>query len=234
MNLISNAVQAMDETGGTRHGRDRRSTTGSSSLRFADTGPGIPRETLGKVFDPFFSTRDDGTGLGLTIVHRIVDEHDGHIEVDERAGRGNGVHRLAAGADDETADGGGHARRVASEKRVLIADDEKNMRWVLGQALDGRGLRGRRGGRRQGGARRASRSRRRTSWCSTTRCPRPDGMEVLRAHPREGAHVPGHHAHRARQRRDGGRGDEGGRDRVPHEAVRPRGAQARASSRRCR
>jgi signal transduction histidine kinase len=47
----------------------------------ADTGPGIPASSIGKVFDPFFSTRDAGTGLGLTIVHRIIDEHDGHIEV---------------------------------------------------------------------------------------------------------------------------------------------------------
>jgi signal transduction histidine kinase len=47
-----------------------------------DTGPGIPAEDIGKVFDPFYSTRDAGTGLGLTIVHRIIDEHDGHIEVE--------------------------------------------------------------------------------------------------------------------------------------------------------
>jgi signal transduction histidine kinase len=40
------------------------------------------------VFDPFYSTRDDGTGLGLTIVHRIVDEHGGHIEVASDVGIG--------------------------------------------------------------------------------------------------------------------------------------------------
>jgi signal transduction histidine kinase len=47
----------------------------------ADTGPGIPAQDLTKVFDPFFTKRAEGTGLGLTIVHRIIDEHDGHIEV---------------------------------------------------------------------------------------------------------------------------------------------------------
>jgi two-component system, sporulation sensor kinase E len=87
VNLISNAVQAMTEDGGT--------LTVSSGfeddfvfVRFSDTGPGIPSESIGKVFDPFFSTRDDGTGLGLTIVHRIVDEHGGHIEVTSDAGTG--------------------------------------------------------------------------------------------------------------------------------------------------
>ena len=47
-----------------------------------DNGPGIPPSDLTKVFDPFFTKRAEGTGLGLTIVHRIIDEHDGHIEVE--------------------------------------------------------------------------------------------------------------------------------------------------------
>jgi signal transduction histidine kinase len=86
VNLISNAVQAMAE-GGTL-----TITTGIEDgfvfVRFTDDGPGIPAELLGKVFDPFVSTRDEGTGLGLTIVHRIVDDHDGHIEVTSEEGRG--------------------------------------------------------------------------------------------------------------------------------------------------
>jgi signal transduction histidine kinase len=87
VNLISNAVQAMGEEGGAL-----TVSTGFEDefvfVRFSDTGPGIPSESIGKVFDPFFSTRDDGTGLGLTIVHRIVDEHGGHIEVTSDAGTG--------------------------------------------------------------------------------------------------------------------------------------------------
>ena len=86
VNLISNAVQAMSD-GGTL-----TITTGTDGgfvfIRFTDDGPGIPAEILGKVFDPFVSTRDDGTGLGLTIVHRIVDDHDGHIEVTSEQGAG--------------------------------------------------------------------------------------------------------------------------------------------------
>lgn len=80
VNLISNAVQAMGEAGGTI----TVSTTvrgGFVSLGVQDDGPGISPELLSKVFDPFYSTKEGGTGLGLTMVHRIVDEHDGHIEV---------------------------------------------------------------------------------------------------------------------------------------------------------
>ncbi len=87
VNLISNAVQAMAEDGGTL-----TVSTGFDDdfvfMRFSDTGPGIPADAIGKVFDPFYSTRDDGSGLGLTIVHRIVDEHGGHIEVTSDVGTG--------------------------------------------------------------------------------------------------------------------------------------------------
>lgn len=80
LNLFTNAVQAMAETGGRIH----VSVKGSGeyvSAEVSDTGPGILPEDLPRIFDPFFTKRAEGTGLGLTIVHRIVDEHNGHIEV---------------------------------------------------------------------------------------------------------------------------------------------------------
>lgn len=87
LNLVSNAVQSMSEEGG-----KLTVSTGAEDefvyVRITDTGPGISPESLGKVFDPFYSTRDNGTGLGLTIVHRIVDEHGGHIEVTSDPGEG--------------------------------------------------------------------------------------------------------------------------------------------------
>lgn len=86
VNLISNAVQAM--SGGGVLTIETGFDEGFVFVRFTDTGPGIPDEVLSKVFDPFVSTRDDGTGLGLTIVHRIVDDHDGHIEVTSEPGVG--------------------------------------------------------------------------------------------------------------------------------------------------
>lgn len=87
VNLVSNAVQAMESRGGTIR-LVPSNDDGFVSIAVTDDGPGIPQEDLTKIFDPFYSTRDDGTGLGLTMVHRIVDEHDGHIEVKSTLGEG--------------------------------------------------------------------------------------------------------------------------------------------------
>ena len=81
LNLVTNAVQVMEETGGTIN-ISTKAQGDFVEVQIQDDGPGIPPENLGRVFDPFFSTRDDGTGLGLTMVHRIVDDHGGHIEVE--------------------------------------------------------------------------------------------------------------------------------------------------------
>jgi PAS domain S-box-containing protein len=86
LNLVTNAVQAMEECGG-RITITTRDAGDFVEVQVADDGPGIAADDLAKVFDPFYSRRQGGTGLGLTIVHRIVDEHGGHIEVESsRAG----------------------------------------------------------------------------------------------------------------------------------------------------
>lgn len=80
LNLVTNAVQAMTSAGGTIS-IETRPVGEYIEVRIVDNGPGIAARDLPKVFDPFFTKRAEGTGLGLTIVHRIIDEHDGHIEV---------------------------------------------------------------------------------------------------------------------------------------------------------
>ena len=84
LNLVTNAVQAMERTGGTII-IETHDAGEYVEVSVCDDGPGISPGDLTKVFDPFFTKRAEGTGLGLTIVHRIVDEHEGHIEVDSRA-----------------------------------------------------------------------------------------------------------------------------------------------------
>jgi signal transduction histidine kinase len=54
----------------------------------ADTGRGIPQEELARIFDPFFSTKDEGVGLGLSLVHKIIENHNGRIRVSSNPGNG--------------------------------------------------------------------------------------------------------------------------------------------------
>lgn len=79
-NLFINAVQAMGAAGGSLN---VKISPEDVFVRFdvSDTGSGIPPENLAKIFEPYFSTKDTGTGLGLAIVHKIVDVHNGTIDV---------------------------------------------------------------------------------------------------------------------------------------------------------
>ena len=57
-------------------------------IDISDNGPGMPEERLGLIFDPFFTTKTHSTGLGLTDVHRIIEQHEGTIEVTTAPGQG--------------------------------------------------------------------------------------------------------------------------------------------------
>ena len=86
VNLIKNAMQAMT-TGGTLTLQTGEGNNGIW-ISVADTGGGIPQEQINRIFDPFYTTKKKGTGLGLMIVQRIVRAHGGRIEVESHVGRG--------------------------------------------------------------------------------------------------------------------------------------------------
>jgi two-component system sensor histidine kinase AtoS len=88
LNLVINAIQAI-ETAGTVRIETRLETEGAVvAVSISDDGTGIAPENLEKIFDPFFSTKPQGTGLGLAMVHRIVDAHHGTITMTSNAGTG--------------------------------------------------------------------------------------------------------------------------------------------------
>ncbi len=84
-NLSINAVHAMPD-GGTLSFILDTSSDGYIRLLVKDTGSGIVSESLENVFDPFFSTKDRGNGLGLSIVRMVMKEHDGSVDVSSRVG----------------------------------------------------------------------------------------------------------------------------------------------------
>jgi len=86
LNLIKNAVAAMPEGGVLRI--ETRKSGEEVQLKLSDTGTGIPEQIMDKIFDPYFTTKPFGTGLGLTIVFKIVKEHFGDVSVSSREGEG--------------------------------------------------------------------------------------------------------------------------------------------------
>jgi len=87
MNLAINGCQAMPN-GGTLRLSCGRASGNRVDVRVQDTGIGIPAEHLSKIFDLYFTTKDHGTGIGLSMVYRIVQLHDGDIEVESTKNRG--------------------------------------------------------------------------------------------------------------------------------------------------
>jgi len=88
-NVALNGVEAMNGRG--RLSLEVARQNGDVALAVSDTGPGIPRDRLPHVFEPFYSGKPNGSGLGLTIAERIVAAHGGRIEIDSEPGAGTRV-----------------------------------------------------------------------------------------------------------------------------------------------
>lgn len=87
LNILINAIEA-SQSGGNVSVRLMTDSRGRVQVVTEDTGEGIPRENIDKLFDPFFSTKKKGTGLGLAIVKSIIEGHCGEIEVEPNPGQG--------------------------------------------------------------------------------------------------------------------------------------------------
>lgn len=86
LNILINAMQAMPEGGKIRVAI--QSTDNTVKIFFEDEGEGIPQDLMGKIWDPFFTTKAKGTGLGLGIVKNIIESHSGSVQIRTRPGAG--------------------------------------------------------------------------------------------------------------------------------------------------
>jgi len=83
----------------------RESTNGTASVSIADSGPGIPPDALGHLFEPFFTLKPNGTGLGLAIARRTIEAHGGRIAVAPATPRGTTFRLDLPAARDRVAGG---------------------------------------------------------------------------------------------------------------------------------
>lgn len=146
-NLVMNAAQAMPEGGVVRltvanrplgEGELEDVAPGSYvELTVQDSGGGIPASILDKVFDPYFTTKGSGSGLGLSSVYSIVRQHGGRVTLSSVEGRGTTVTVLIPATPDETP----AAQRPAEPEargagRVLIMDDDADLQTVYCEVLE--------------------------------------------------------------------------------------------------
>ena len=89
LNILLNSLEAMEQPGRISIATTR--DNGSLSLTISDTGPGIAPKDLPHIFDPFYTTKPTGTGLGLSVVHNIIREHNGRIRIESTPGLGTTV-----------------------------------------------------------------------------------------------------------------------------------------------
>jgi len=133
-NLTLNALQAMEQKGTLRVHLETGRPSGHHPfleadddyvlIRFQDTGHGIPKEDLSKIFDPYFTTKKFGSGLGLASTYSIIRQHDGHIEVQSQLGIGTTFSIYLPLTKDEPPESVSNPSEIRGGRILLLDDDE--------------------------------------------------------------------------------------------------------------
>ena len=145
-NLIINAIQAMPNGGTIKISAANLSLgeVNQLSLRsgdyvkisIQDQGMGIPIEHLPKIFDPYFTTKQKGSGLGLATSYSIINHHQGHISVESKMAQGTTFHIYLPASDQKLVCALQQEKQaIPGQGRILVMDDEEMMREVLGKML---------------------------------------------------------------------------------------------------
>ncbi len=146
-NLVMNADQAMPDGGTVTVSGENVTLTAENPLLLepgdyikisvADRGIGIPKDNLKKIFDPYFTTKDKGIGLGLATCYSIMKHHDGHITVESTPGAGATFSLYLPASSVQTVPAASNTGRtpVHGTGRILVMDDEDIVRDVLHRSL---------------------------------------------------------------------------------------------------
>ncbi len=146
-NLVINSQQAMNGIGRITiiaentvlKQSENHKLTNSKFVKISikDNGPGIPKDKIHKIFDPFYSTKPDGSGLGLSICNSIINKHDGHITVRSNPVKGT-TFNIFLPADSDTLDSytDDDTDLINMKGSVLMVDENNETREVLGPVLE--------------------------------------------------------------------------------------------------
>ncbi|MFW5785320.1 MAG: PAS domain S-box protein, partial [Chitinispirillaceae bacterium] len=105
-------------------------------LSFKDQGIGMPREILDRIFDPFYTTKSKGHGLGLATCYSIINKHGGHIEVESEPGKGSVFHIYIPATEESAApESQKESAKHSGKGRILIMDDEEVLRDLTSDVL---------------------------------------------------------------------------------------------------
>jgi PAS domain S-box-containing protein len=148
-NLLINALQSMPQGGGIVIEAKNITLTSENDLQdvskgmvcvsVVDQGVGISEEVLTKIFDPYFTTKASGTGLGLATVHRIIEKHGGFIKVESEVGKGTNINFYLNAIADKHSD-----VTIKTEKNsiphkfsanILVMDDDEMVVDILSEIL---------------------------------------------------------------------------------------------------
>lgn len=154
MNLVTNAYHAMQEAGGRLDIGLRKVWVNEMMceemdlqpgdyvlLTVSDTGKGMSRKVLNRVFDPYFTTKGvgEGTGLGLFIVHGLVKKHDGDIAIESASGKGTNFYvylPVYQGVLDEPVQSPDDTAMPAGTEHILVVDDEEAILLLMRDFLE--------------------------------------------------------------------------------------------------
>ncbi|HEY9074871.1 MAG TPA: PAS domain S-box protein, partial [Desulfobaccales bacterium] len=145
-NLLINADQSMPEGGIIKITGENCLVEAESNLpiskgkyvkfAIADQGTGISPKYLDKIFDPYFSTKQKGSGLGLATAYSIINNHSGHLQVESQLGVGTTFYIYLPAVDQGVpADEPETVKPIMGQGKVLVMDDEEIIREVLGRML---------------------------------------------------------------------------------------------------
>ncbi len=140
-NLVINAKQAMADGGNLTISATNimQENLKWIQLKIEDQGEGIDAECVDKIFDPYFTTKSEGSGLGLATCHSIISKHNGHISVASRLGEGTTFTIMlpASSAGQATSSSVRKVINVSQQKlKILILDDEEMIRQILASMLE--------------------------------------------------------------------------------------------------